>query len=285
MKTAHVSDGKKKVVSDFLALFEQYPIVGAVNLENLPTPQLQQMRALLRSKVVLRVTKRRLMKLAIAKAKAKKPGIEKIEEYLVGMPGLLFTKENPFSLYKTIQKNKSPAPAKAGQTAPRDVVVPAGPTPFAPGPVIGELSSIGIKTGVEGGKIVIKQDAVVVEAGGVINAKVAEILGRLGINPMEVGLDIVAVYEDGTIYKRDVLSIDEKQFMENLLSSLAGAVNLAVFCDYPTHDTIEIMLQNAWRDSRALAVSETIYSKDVMEEIVQKAERITRLVKEELKLS
>ena len=90
-----VADYKKKVVDEFVKLLDKYPIIGAVNLDNMPTPQLQNMRATLRGKVVLRMTKRRLMKIAIAKSK--KPGIEKIEEYLGGMPAILFTEENPFT--------------------------------------------------------------------------------------------------------------------------------------------------------------------------------------------
>ena len=35
----------------------------------------------------------------------------------------LFTKENPFALMSTINKNKSSAPAKAGQTSPKDIIV------------------------------------------------------------------------------------------------------------------------------------------------------------------
>ncbi len=153
--TAHVSDEKKGTVKEFASLIRQYPIVAAVNMENLPAKQLQNMRAMLRAKgVVLLMTKRRLLNLAIAEAKKDKPGIEAILPHLKGMPALLFAKDNPFSLYKTLQKNKSSAPARAGQVAPKDIIVPAGATPFAPGPVIGELGQAGIKAGIEGGKVV-----------------------------------------------------------------------------------------------------------------------------------
>ena len=45
-----------------------------------------------------------------------------------------------------LEKSKSNAPAKPGQTAPSDLVLPAGETPFTPGPMIGELGQLGIKT-------------------------------------------------------------------------------------------------------------------------------------------
>src|SRR3989338_4447040 len=157
---AHVAEYKKKIVADLVRQLVSSPIIGAVDMENLPAPQLQKMRAQLRGKVSFAMTKRRLMKIAIAQAKEKKKGVEEIEKYLKGMPALIFTNENPFKLYRMLEKNKSPAPAKAGQTAPRDIIVPAGPTSFAPGPIIGELGQIGIRTGVEGGKVSVKSDSI-----------------------------------------------------------------------------------------------------------------------------
>ena len=200
---AHVAQYKKDVVSQLVKLMQDYPIIGVVNMEGLPAPQLQMMRAQLRKNCHLTMTKRRFIKLALEQSKSSKQGIEKLEASLGGMPALIFTKENPFKLSKTLAKSKSPAPAKAGQTAPRDIIVPKGPTPFAPGPIIGELAVVGIKSGVEGGKVAVKEDSVVAKAGEKIKPKVAEILTRLNILPMEVGLGLVAVYENGIIYGRD----------------------------------------------------------------------------------
>ena len=209
---SHVAEYKKEIVSTLVRLMNEYPIIAVVNMENLPAPQLQIMRAQLRKDFYITMTKRRLIKLAIEQAKSSKKGIEQLEAHLGGMPALIFTKENPFKLSRTLQRNKSPAPAKAGQTAPRDIIVQKGATPFAPGPIIGELATVGIKSGVEGGKVAIKEDTVVARAGEKIKPKVAEILARLGVQPMEVGLDLVAVYENGLIYGREILSVDEKEY-------------------------------------------------------------------------
>ncbi len=272
-KTAHVAGYKKDIVTNIASLVAQYPIIGAVNMENLPTPQLQKMRALLREKVVMTMTKRRIIKIAIEKCKEKKKGIEKIEPYLKGMPALIFTKENPFALFKMLKKNKSPAPAKAGQTAPKDIVVPAGPTDFAPGPVIGELAQVGIRAGVEGGKVAIKQDSTVVKEGEQIKPAVASILTRLGVKPMEVGLDLIAVYEDGVIYTKDILDIDEDKFMAKLHEAASGAVNLSVFAGYPTKDTIELMISKAFNDAKAVALEYNIIDEGIIDELLGKAER------------
>ena len=272
-KKAHVSQSKKKVVQEFTDLLKQYPIIAAVNMQNMPAPQLQKMRAILRENVVIRMTKRRLIKIAIEHAKASKPGLEKLEGYLPGMPALLFTKDNPFKLNKILQQNKSKAPAKGGQIAPNDLVVPAGATPFAPGPVIGELAALGIKTGVEGGKIAIKQDAVVVKAGKEISQKAAEILTRLGIEPMEIGLDLVAAFESGVIFTKDVLTVDDAVYLSNLENAGRNAFFLAMEIGYATKATMEPLIIKAFRDAKALGLSQAIMADAIIGDLVTKAER------------
>lgn len=270
---AHVAEYKKKIVKEIIDLANQYPIIGLVNMENLPAPQLQKMRAQLRDKIKFAMTKKRLMKIALEEAKNSKKGIEKLKELFVGMPALIFTKENPFKLFKMLKKNKSPAPAKPGQIAPRDIIVPAGPTSFAPGPIIGELGQIGVKAGVEGGKVAVKADSVVARKGDKIKPKVAEILTRLGIEPMEVGLDLVATYEDGTIYQKNILDIDEDRFMADLRNCANGAFNLAMFVAYPTKNTIKFLISKAFNDSKALGLSQNIIDEGIVNELLAKAQR------------
>lgn len=269
---AHVAEYKKEIVGNLVNLINEYPIIAVVNMENLPAPQLQAMRAQLRSSFKITMTKRRLMNLAIGQTKAKKNGIEKLETHLGGMPALIFTKENPFKLSKTLRKNKSPAPAKPGQIAPRDIAVSKGSTSFAPGPIIGELALAGIKAGVEGGKVAIKEDTVVVKAGEKIKPKVAEILTRLGIQPMEVGLELVAVYENGLIYTRDVLSIDETEYKNRLSNASRWAFNLAVNSSYPTKETILVLIGKANNDAKNLGISQKILEKGIIDSLLAKAE-------------
>ena len=271
-KTARVAEYKKKIVQSIVKCIKEYPIIGVVNMESLPAPQLQAMRAKLRGKVYLIMTKKRLMKIALEQVKNDKKGIEDLEKYFEGMVALLFTKDSPFKLSKTLQESKSPAPAKAGQTAPKDLIIPKGPTGFAPGPIISELGSVGIKTGVEQGKVAVKEDSLVAKKGEKIQPKVAEVLARMGVEPMEVGLDLVAAYDDGVVYSKDILQIDEKEFMGKLNSACSGAVNLAMFIEYPTKDTINLLLGKAFNDAKAIGLSQNIIDEGVIEELLGKAE-------------
>jgi len=271
-KTSRAAPKKKKTVKEIVDKIKKYPIIGVVNMENLPTPQLQRMRAQLRDKVDLLMTKKRLILKALDQVKDK-PGLEKIKEIMKGMPALLFTEENPFTLFKTLKQNKSKAPAKAGQTAPSDIIVPAGPTPFAPGPVIGELGAIGIKASVEGGKISIKSDTKVASEGDEISEKLASMLTRLGIEPMEIGLDLLAVYEKGTIYPKSVLDIDEEKFMSDLMMSASQAHELALQTGYTTPETIEPMIQRTYRAAKTIAKEGKFMADEVAAEMVEQAER------------
>ncbi|MBI4918820.1 50S ribosomal protein L10 [archaeon] len=270
MSKAHVSESKKELVKTVLAKLKNTPIVGVANLHGLPAAQLQKMRGLLREKVEMLMLKRNITEIVFENASKEKQGLEKLNSYLGGNPALIFTRENPFSLYKIIKKNKSPAPAKAGQIAPKDIIVNAGPTPFAPGPVISELKQLGINSGIEGGKIIIKQDAVVCKEGGVISEALASMLLRLSIQPMEIGLDIVAVYEKGIIYDKKVLDIDETVFMSNLTKAIAYAQNLSVEAAYPTKQNINILISKAARESKALARSQNILAKGMVGEVLGK---------------
>ncbi|MBN2458763.1 50S ribosomal protein L10 [Candidatus Woesearchaeota archaeon] len=267
---AHVSDAKKKLVKDLAALIDKNEIIGIVNMENLPARQLNNMRHQLRGKVLILMTKKRFIRLALEQSK--KHNIKELEQYIKGMPALLFTSENPFSMFKLLKKSKSNAPIKAGQKAPRDIVVAAGPTNFAPGPVIGELGSFRIKTGIEGGKVAIKEDATVAKEGAVVNDKLAALLTRLGIEPMEIGLDLIAVYENGNIITSKVLDIDEEEYASNVRLAASEAFNLAMFIELPLKDTINALLSKAHKEAYALAKEGNIITSETVKEKLAQAE-------------
>ena len=269
---AHVAQYKKEIVSKIKKLVKKYPIVGSVNMESLPTPQLQNMRAQLRGKVELFMTKKRFIKIAFEDLKKDIPGIEKLEEHLVGMPALLFTNENPFSLYQMLNKNKSSAPAKGGQTAPKNIIVPAGPTSFAPGPIISELGNVGIKAGIENGKVAVKADSLVAKEGDIITPELASILTRLKIEPMEIGLDLRAVYEDNEIMTKSILAIDPEEYIQNVSKLARESFLLATEVGYLCEETVMPMLTKAASNAMALSVEVAFPNKDNINKIVGKAE-------------
>ncbi len=261
---------KQEAVALFVKLIDEYPIIGVVDMTNLPAKQLQHMRAKLREQgIVLKMTKRRL----IAKAfeQSKKDGLDKLSQHIRGMPALIFTKENPFALFKLLKKSQSKAPIKGGQIAPDDIIVPAGPTGFAPGPVIGELGSVGVKTGVEDGKIAVKEDSKVASAGDTVSAKLAGLLARLGIEPMRIGLGLNAVLEKGEILTRSVLDIDEDAYRENVMRAHNDAFALAMEIGWACKETVTPMVQKAFMNAVTLSLETGVVNADTIRPLLSKA--------------
>lgn len=268
-----IAKAKLATVEEFTHAIQEYPIVGIVNMENLPAKQLQNMRHQLRGTVRILMTKKRLIKIVLENCKDERPHIQELGPHIVGMPAMIFTHDNPFKLYKRLQENKSTAPAKAGQVATKDIVIPAGPTPFAPGPIIGELGSLRIKTGIEDGKVAIKETVTIVKAGEGISAKIASILGRLSIEPMEIGLDLVAVYENGSLYTGDILRVDEEVYRTRIACAAQESLRLAIGIVHTTKDTITLLLQRAHTEARQLGIGRNIPADEVVAELLARAER------------
>ncbi len=267
-----VSSAKKELVASLKKSTIDNPVVGVVNVAQLPAQQFQKMRRTLNAKgVTIVVARKKLMIRALEESGQE--NILSLVEKMNGIPGLLFSTSNPFTLYAILQKNKSEAPAKAGHIAPKDIIVKEGPTSFLPGPIISELASVGIKTKVDGGKLAIISDTVVAKEGAEITEKLAAMLKRLDIKPMEIGLDLVAVWEAGFIFNAKDLAIDEEQFAADLTMAAQWAINLAVEVGFPTKETMPLMIQKAQRQAVAVSIEAAFLTDATKEAILAKAER------------
>ena len=163
------------------------------------------------------------------------------------------------------------APAKGGEIAPEDIVIKKGDTPFKPGPIVGELQKVGIPAAIREGKVVIEKDVTLVKKGEKITPELAKVLNRLDIKPIEIGLKVQALFENGIIFTPDVLAVDEEKLMADLQEVARRAFTLAVEIGYPTKETIEFILQKAYRNAYILATECNIYTKETIEEFIRKA--------------
>ncbi len=163
----------------------------------------------------------------------------------------IFSKKEAFKLYSLIESLKFPSFVKEGDMAENDIKVPAGPTPLMAGPVIGELTKVGIPVGIEGGRIVVKKDFIIVRKGERISKDVANALKKLEIRPTLIGVDVVCFYENGKIYKREVLDLI-KEFPNMLKTAYGNALNLSVFISYPTKNNISLLFGKAINCAMAL---------------------------------
>ena len=261
---------KAAQVEEIRKLLDGYNALGIANLQKVRAAQLQEMKKKLKDVANVRVLKNTLMKRAISDYK-NKPNVEKLEPMLNGSNIYLFTNLNPFRLSLLLDKGRVKTTAKAGDTAAIDVIVPAGNTGLPPGPVISQLGAVGLPTRIEGGSVWINKDTMVAKKGDVIDVRLAGVLSKMNIKPVEVGLILKAVYEEGLILTDEQLHIDVDGFRKTLIEATSNALNLSLNAGYPTSETISLLLQIAHRKAYNLALNAGIATKETIGDMLRKA--------------
>lgn len=278
-----VSKRKRQTVTELASDIGKYSVIGLLDMFKMPAKQLQQMRDKMKGKATIRMARKSLIKLALEKSK--KPKVKEIENKIENQPALLFSEQNPFELAKVIRESKSSAPAKAGDIAPRDIMVKAGPTPLKPGPVIGELQRVKIPATVDGDKIVVKNDTVIVREGEEINKNVADILMKLKIEPIEIGLNLVCMWERGEIFGKDLLFIPTEKYVNDIKEAYRSSFNLAINSGYVTKETIPLLMSRAHRNALTLALECNVISKDTIGNLLSKAKSEMMVLSNKVDLS
>lgn len=273
-----VSPEKLRAVKEVREQMDSYAVIGVLNMHHLPARQLYEIRNKLRSQAVIRMVKKRLIMRIFNESERMAP----LSRYIEGEPALLMSNTNPFELARVIQHAASKATARAGDIAPEDIMIKAGPTPLPPGPAIGEFQRLKIPAGVEGNKIAVKKDTVVVKKGEAITKPVADILAKLGIEPMEIGLNLVAVLDSGTVYQKDILFIPQEEYVRRLQSAYACALNLSVHIGYYTPQNIGIFLSRSHREAVVLATATGFITRETVGPVLAKARGAMEAVKAKL---
>ena len=275
-----LKEKKPKIVEELASMMDNYSAIGVLNMQKMPARALQQMRESMRGATVIKMSKKTLMKKAMERSKKK--NIKMLEEKMTGATALLLTNENPFKLFRLLKENRTPASAKVGDIATKDIVVQKGATPLPPGPSISTLQKVGLKTSVQGGKIHVMADKVVCKAAEKITVDIADVLSLLKIEPMEIGLDLTYVLEDGTIYGKSVLDVSVEEYVNDLMRCVTQAVNLSVNTGYPTKLTAPIMIQKAFMEAKTLASERDIVEKEFIQDLIAKAERAAKTLGEKI---
>ena len=263
---------KEMEVLKLAEIMEKYSAIGILDMHKMPARQLQMIRNKLHGIAVIRMSKKSLIKRAMEKTD-KMSKLREDFEKCDFEPALLATNDNPFKIYKFLKDNRSPASAKAGDRAPKDIVIQQGPTNLPPGPAISTLQKVGLKASVQGGKIAIMKDKIVCKDGEIITQDTAGVFALLKLEPMEIGLSLSSVFEDGVIYGKSVLDVNTSDYVNMMINAVHQAVNLSVNTGYPTKETIKIIIQKAFIETRALCIETNALEKDFIDEILKKAIR------------
>jgi large subunit ribosomal protein L10 len=272
MDQSEVAKWKTNQINQLQTSLDSKHVVGIAFVGGIPGMAIQKMRKDLLGKADIIVVKNTIATLALKHGAAKKPNLEALTPVMDGQTAIITTDMNPFKLYQLLEENKSKMAARGGETAPDDISVKAGDTPFKPGPIVGELQKAGIPAAIQDGKVVIKKDKVLVKAGDKIPREVAPVLAKLEIFPLTVGMELRAAYDGGTVFSKDVLAVDPKTYVSNVMVAANQALGLAMEIGYVTSFTVRPMVSKAYKSALAVAVEAGVVNKESVPFLLARAQ-------------
>ena len=271
MMTQQVAVWKREIFDDLTELLKEHSVIAVADLQKVRSSQIQEIRKKLRGKADLIVAKNTILRKAAEKAATSKENVDRFAQSLTGSKVLIFTQMNPYELIIFLNKNKVRVPAKGGDIATSDIMVPGGNTGLQPGPVISEFNEAKVQTRIEGGSIFVAKDTVVVSKGEVIPVKIASLLSKLGMKPMEAGLSLSYAYDNGLILGPSDLAFDLDKMKADVTSAARLAVGFAVEANIMLPQTAPIIIGKAYRQAVAVSVESEFFTKETANLILQKA--------------
>ena len=195
--------------------------------------------------------------------------LDKLSDLCHKKVGLIFTEEPVYELRPMIEGNRLESAAKVGVVAPCDVVIPPGPTGLDPSQ-ISFFHALKVSTKIQKGQIEITKDFKVCEKGRPVSNSEATLLQKLGVKPFSYGMEIVAVYDDGSILTPEVIAISPEDIIKKFQSGVANITALSMELGIPTEASVPYLIANAFKNLAAISL-ETGYKLPELENLASAA--------------
>ncbi len=267
---------KTQMYQQLQELPKKYKVMAIIKMNKVRSTQILPLRKTLKEDVEFFSVKDKVAQKAIENLDI--PGIKDMIGEFKGQIMLMFTNMSPFKLNVLLAKNKIMMMARGGDIASMDIVVPAKNTGIAPGPMLTEFKEAGIPTKIDQGTIWIAKDSTPVLKGEAINEKLAAILGKLDIKPVEAGISLFTALEDGLKYAEEEMIIDVEKIRDQFAQAHQEAISLSIEAAYVTPDNIEQILAKAAQSACSVSVESGYMTDDTKEQILQKADSQARAV-------
>lgn len=266
-----VASWKRDRVGALADILRQDGVIAIVDTNGVPATAMLGMRAELRGDITMTMAKKTLFRLAWKEVGFDDDMLEKMMEN-ANQPVLVHTSSlNAFQLFSALEKTRTGRAAKEGDIAPQDIVVEAGPTDFPPGPIVGELSSVGIPAKIDKGKVMIQKTVTPVAAGEPIPGELGLMLDKLGIKPIEIGIILCGAIMDGILMSPEELDLDIDGLRNNIASAVSGAFNVACFVRWFTPETMPTLISKAKGEALSVAVEAGVTNSETMPLFISRA--------------
>jgi large subunit ribosomal protein L10 len=259
---------KERFIQRILSLTKNYKTIAISKLYKVRAAQLMELRRKFRKEMEVIVVKNKVASIAFKQANLSK--VEDSIKEIKDQSALIFTNMDPFKLYMLLEKNKVNLPARPGDIATEDIVIPAGNTGLAPGPVLSEFKEAKIPTRIDSGSIWVSRDTVVANKGDPISPKLASLLSKLGIKPVRAGLSVSIAWYDGLIFYEKDMKLDIDEYKRLIRDAYINAKTLAIEASYPIKEILPFIIMKYETEARYIAIASGYLSKDIIADILAK---------------
>lgn len=263
--------GKQELYQQMLELPKSYNVIALSKVNKVRATQLMKIRKKFHNEIIIKVIKNRVTQRAFEKI-SDVQGIDKLSSQLEGQCALMFTNISPFKLNLIFDQNKVFLLAKGGDITKTEIMIPSGDTGITPGPVLSEFKEANVPTKIDQGTIWVSRDTIVAKPTDVISTKLASLLSKLNIKPIEAGIVVNYAIADKLVFAEDDLRIDLNEIKNELGRSYNESISLAVDSSYFTRESMGYLLSKASRQAQYLALESNYLSKDTAGQIISTEE-------------
>jgi len=224
---------KAAYFAKLIKLLDEYHKIFIVGVDNVGSTQMQKIRQEIRGKGVVLMGKNTMIRKAIRGHMQNNPALENLLPYVKGNVGFVFVKDDLAGVKKLLLENKVSAPAKVGQLAPQDVIVPKGNTGLEPTQT-SFFQALNIQTKINKGQIEIVNDVHLIKLGGKVGVSESNLLTKLDIKPFKWGLVVSQVYDSGTVFSPSVIDMTDDDLIAKFRNGVRNIASLGLQIGYPT---------------------------------------------------
>jgi len=266
-----IAGWKPDRVSELSEIVSRDGIVGVVDVAGVPAKNMLDMRSSLRGMLTMTMAKKSLIRIAWKDAGLTEDDLETLLEGAI-QPCVVHTDSlNCYELFDELEKTRQGRAAKEGELAPDDIIVEMGPTEFGPGPIVGEFNAVGIPAKIDKGAVAIQKTVTVVNKGDPIEGDLGLMLSKLGINPIEIGLILIGVLDDGDVLSASDLDLDTDGLRNDILVANSGAYNLACNIRWFSPITMPALLSKASSEAFSVAIEADIVNDETASLFISRA--------------
>merc|ERR1712168_206056 len=201
--------------------------------------------------------KNTMMKRAIRDIIGDLPELERILPLIRGNVGFVLTNGDLKEIRDLIETFTVPAAARSGSIAPVAVTVPPQNTGLGPEKT-SFFQALSIPTKISRGSIEITSPVKLLEVGDKVSESAAMLLNMLKISPFTYGLDIINVYDSGSVFDPAILDITEDDIRSRFMSGVQNVASVSLAIGYPTVASVPHSLANSFKNLMAIAAATKI---------------------------